>query len=360
MLKCPYCGGRSFHRMDAFNRRCIVCGRSFNVQAADKLSRPPKIRNVHGQPIPEILSRNKYWVFNHQGKADKIIEALDTKYERSEHPNNYIQVKFCFTDYAVWGRTRMLGVMKKQGVERFFIYPHSARPNLINDVMAEWDNITAQFVTAPGHIDVMRTFGYPKPLHAVGWMLCPQKEFEPREQARNILFAPIHPRCDDVDKRANQKTFSILEKLAKQDKIHLTVRYISYLEGSGLEHVEHPNIEYVRGVMNNGYEQIDMADVVVASNTYAYKAVARGVPTVMMGEKSVPEHWLKTPTLFAQNWDKYVDIMAYPFDILDTSDPHRLLERVTKSEYGIKMWKKRMIGEPFCPEKFMEIVESYL
>lgn len=350
---CPYCGSISLRRVNALTRKCLSCSKVFDAHNAMIAERP--------RPPTPPPARSKYWIFNHQGKADRLVEALrDTQYEQSDIPNNYRSVKFVFTDMAAWGRVRRLQQMKSQGVEAFFIYPHSARPNLISDATPEWDGVTAQFVTAPGHTEILKSYRYPKPLHVVGWMLCPLQEFKPREQARNILFAPIHPRCDITDQRVNRKTFSILEKLARQDKIKLTVRYIAYLEGSGLKEVKHPNISYVRGQMDNSYDQLDRADVVVGSNTIAYISVARGVPTVMMAEKSLPEHWLKHPTLFAPNWNKYVDKLAYPLDILETSDPMKLMENAARSDHDILSWKKRMIGEPFCKQTFIETLDRYL
>ena len=348
--RCPKCNSVDVSsRNNAFARVCRHCNYLFDM------------RDTNPKPVIPAQAMREFVVFNHQGKANRLIEALQVAgYTVSPSMTNYRGVRFALTDYAAWGRASQLRRIQRQGVHAFFVYPHSARPNLITDVEPEWDGISAQFVTAPGHVEILQSYGYPKPLHVVGWILCKQREFKPRAQARNVLFAPIHPRCDEVDKMVNRKAFMILSGLAKRDAIRLTVRYIINLEGSGLERVTHPNISYVEGKMNNSYDQIDNADVVVGHNTLAYISVARGVPTVMMADRDIPEHWLKHPTIFARTWKKYADKMAYPLDILRTSNPLKLLERAVKSDYGIQTWRKRMIGKPFDAKLFVKTLEGYL
>jgi len=343
--KCPNCGALHTHRVTVYLRRCRHCLLRFDIR---KITREPGQRT--------------FYVFNHQGKADKMIETL-TRFGYIEHPyqNNFRNVDLILSDYAAFGRQKQLERMQNLGASKFFIYPHAARPNLISDLEPEWEGVTAHFVSAPGHVEIMRSYGYDKPLHVIGWMLCPILPFKPRREARNILFAPIHPRCADSDKRINQATFTILASLARADKIRLTVRHINDLIDSGLSMVSHPNIYYVQGQMDNGYDQLDQADVVVGHQTIAYIAVARGVPTLMMGERQLPTHYMRARRVqYVRNWEKYIDMLAYPFDILETRDPLRLMERATRSDYGIRDWKKRMIGEEFCADQFMQILESYL
>ena len=196
---CPQCGNRRTRRVTVFIRRCPKCLIDFDLRN----------RNVP-------TAQNSFYIFNHQGKADRIVGALrQHEYNQSLSQNNFRGVRFVLSDYAAWGRQKRLQKIARQGVRHFFIYPHSARPNVISDMEPEWEGVTAQFVTTPEHIEILRTYNYPKPLHAVGWMLCTQKPFQPREQAKEILFAPIHPRCDETDKRVNRQAFSILERMAR-------------------------------------------------------------------------------------------------------------------------------------------------
>jgi hypothetical protein len=219
-------------------------------------------------------------------------------------------------------------------------------------------------VVSEEHAEVMRTYGYSKPLHAVGWNLCPIQKFRPRPEPRKVLFAPIHPRCAEIDKNVNKETFKRLLKLAKKDQIELTVRYIKELSGAGLEFVQHPNVHYFQGGLDLDYSQIDETDIVVSHQTFAWTAVARGTPTVMMGE-DMPTHiqrMHREDVEFAQNWDKYQHLIAYPLDILACKprDVWKLLQRAASCDEEIRDWKGRMIGGPFDEEKFMKILEGYL
>ena len=119
-------------------------------------------------------------------------------------------------------------------------------------------------------------------------------------------------------------------------------------------------MKYIRGGLDLSYADMDNADVVVGHQTYAWLAVARGVPTVMMDEE-MPTHTSprKGPSSFAKHWDDYKDLIMYPLDILHTDDPMRLMERAAGSDGDIMEWKQRMIGEAFDPAKFAEVIKGY-
>lgn len=309
--------------------------------------------------LPEL----EYLFYNHHGKGNLFLKALFTdKYRRSGNYSKARALAFIMADQAVLGRRSQLHDFHEAGTGRIFVYPHTARPNLVNDVVPEYENITAQFVATPAHAEVMRAYGYSKPLHAVGWSLCPIEPFKPCPEPRRVLFAPIHPRCADIDKKANRATFQRLLKLAKKDQIELTVRYINELQGAGLDCVEHRNVRYFQGQLDPEYDQIDEHDLIVSHQTFAWIAVARGKPTVMMAE-DMPTHiqMIGGEVQYAKNWNKYHDMIAYPLDILASDDTLGLLRRAGTCEDEIADWKRRMIGdEPFDAERFMEILEGYL
>lgn len=309
-----------------------------------------------------------FMVYNHQGKANAYAKALSERnyFQKpsSTHTANLIGVKFVLTDSDILHRVRNLEKARvKAGVERFFVYGHAARPNLFNDIYPAYPHTTAQFVAAEGHVEIKRRFGYPKPLHVVGWHLCPILPFVPRENPRNILFAPIHPRNADIDKKVNRAAFERLAKLAIEDAIHLTVRYITDLGLSGLDYVQHKNIEYIQGDLYNGPSSDEMtlrADLVVGHQTFAWKAAAMGVPTLMMGEQENPTHIMTNPIRFVNSWDKYKDLLCFPLDILCEDDTMALIKRAANSDEEIRLWKSRMIGKPFDPQLFVSTIESYL
>lgn len=309
------------------------------------------------------IPRDGYLVFNHQNKGGAFVRALkDTDFKYCEDRHDFNRILFVLTDNDIMGRARHLDRLRQNGTKAFFVIPHTARPNLVNDILPWWQHTTAQFVAAEGHIPIMRAYGYDKPLHVIGWNLCPIKPFTPRRSPRSVLYAPIHPRCADVDREVNRRAFEVLKRLAIADDIELTVRYIGSLYESGLKQVQHPNITYTMGSMDQSYDQIDSADVVIGHQTIAYIAVARGVPTVMMAERTLPTHIQRRggEVQFAQHWNEYVDLLAYPYDLLETDDPLGLLNRAVKSDADIADWRRRLIGTQFRKDRFLNHLQKYL
>lgn len=340
---------------------CRACGKFSFIKKQDSTRHSSKIREDVGCDGRSMNGKKGYMVFNHQGKVNKILEAIDTEYIGLDCHSNFRGVYFVLTDTDVLARRDKLEQMRKRGVGRFFVYPHSARPDLVNDIYTEWPFVTAHFVVSKGHVEIMEAFGYSRPLVPIGWTLCPIRKFKPRPEPKNILFAPIHPRCSEIDQQVNQSTFNRLEKLAKAGHINLTVRFINDLSRSGLKRIEHPNIHYTAGHMNQMYEQIDNADVVVAHQTFLYLAVARGVPSVSMAT-DMPTHvqLRNKPVLWARNWKLYEHLVAYPHDILQTPDVLSLLERVVQCDEDIVNWRKRMIGSPFVKSAFLKKLKRFL
>jgi hypothetical protein len=292
---------------------------------------------------------------NHQGKAKMLTDALDTKYTHVTDG----RVTFVLTDSDVLGRRGQLERMKQKGTKRFFVYPHSARPSMINDYYPEWEGTTAQFVVTDYHGDVLREYGYTKPLIPIGWNLSEVRDFQPREKAYNVLFAPIHPRNAPIDRQVNRQTFDRLYKLHQEGAINLTVRYIGIFVDNGIPEKE--DVTYIQGKMDQSTHDMDRADVVIGHQTFAWIAVARGIPCVMMAE-DMPTHFRKRNQEYENvpSWDKVSHLFRYPLDILAENDTIRLLERAVKSDAEIADWKRRMIGEPFDAARFIELVESRL
>lgn len=322
--------------------------------------------------LPKRAERPKtFVVHNHENKANAFIRALwECGWHRSNLTHVGRKVDLFLTDHATTAsRIGTMDDFALMGTERFLVYPHTARPNLVNDIMPESKRVTAHLVSAPGHVDVMRAYGYEKPLHVVGWSLCPIRPFSPKPEPRKVLFAPIHERCAEVDKKANREAFQRLYQLVQSGDIHLTVRYYhaqggSGLPGSGLELVRHPEIEYhCITQLEPDWEQIDQADLVVAHQTFAWLAVARGIPAVMVAE-DMPAHLVpkNQDEKFSKNWRKYQHLLAFPYDLLTCATPDEtlsLLRRAVACDAEISGWKRRMIGEPFDEKAFLNVVEGY-
>jgi hypothetical protein len=304
----------------------------------------------------------KYVLFDHQAKARAFVAALAPKYEavarNADDPRN---IKFVLTDNDVLSRVSRLNALRSAGVSRTFVYPHTARPSIIAAFYDLWPHTTAEFVSTDGHIEIMRRMGNNHKLHAVGWSLCPILPFKPRAHVYNVLFAPIHPRNSKIDRKLNQAVIDKLRPLWETDQIRLTVRYLIPFEGNGIVRVDHPNVVYVEGSAGPAWQQIDEADLVVSHQTFSSLGVARGVPTLMMGE-GTPQHveYRNGVYLEARGWSEYHHLIDYPLDLLAVDDARSLIQRAALTDVDIQDWKRRMIGEPFNPELFVSILESYL
>jgi len=368
-MRCQFCNSpklrflRSMTNVDKYH--CRDCKKTNFVPRDRSEIRIPR-RPAHPSRPPVVpVEYTAFACFNHQGKADKFIDAINRggKYHFVDG-FNYPGTLFVLTDTDMGGRRFKLDKMRNHGTKVFFVYPHAARPDVVNDIFKEWHYTTAHFVSAQGHVEVMEAFGYSRPLEVVGWSLCPIRQFRPRNEPREVLFAPIHPRCSGVDQDVNRGTFERLARLAYDDDIHLTVRFVKNLGESGLEKVEHPNIRYTVGFMNNAFDQIDGADLVVAHQTFLYLAVARGVPAVAMAT-DMPTHiqHRRGPVMWARNWKKYEHLVAFPYDIMQCENKGQtlsLLRRAIQDDAEIADWKRRMIGSPFRRDRFLAKIEKYL
>lgn len=347
--------------------KCQFCisGRAREIGKSQYATRYfcPACRNTFSIAHPVLPVRggviNPFICFNHQGKADALVSALYPKYNQLIEEVYNRKVLFVLTDSDIKGRQRQLEKIKKAGCNLFFVYPHSARPSMINDYYPRWDHTTAQFVVNEYHAEVLLECGYDKPLVGIGWTLCPLREFQPKERARNVLFAPIHPRNAPQDRDVNARTFARLYPHALSGEINLTVRFVGDLLDNGL--AREVGVKYVHGKMNRDYGEIDAADVVIGHQTVAWIAVARGTPTVMMGE-DMPTHFRRHDQKYedVKSWGKVARLFQYPLDVLAENDIMALLNRAVKSDAEIADWRRRMIGKQFDPLKFVEIIESYL
>lgn len=300
------------------------------------------------------------YLIRHQNK-ERLYESaiIDKGYRITEGLKKNMWM--ALIDFDIKGRVPKLEHMRNHfHVKRFFIYPHAARPNMVNDIYPSWCGTTAQFVATETHAEIMKIYGYDKPIHAVGWHLCDLKPFRPTKPI-NVLFAPIHPRMSAVDRNTNRRTFEILREMARKGMINLTMRFINSLELSGLPEEQYPYIKYVLGEQNGTFDMIDKADLVVSTQTFAYLAVARGIPTLMMNESMAPRDFDRKGNIFpAKHWDLYKHLMIYPLDILETPCPYELMIQACESDDVIRKWKINMIGtKMFDKKKFLDSIAKY-
>lgn len=305
-----------------------------------------------------------FFCYNHQRKADSYIAALVSHgWQETRDP---AEARFILTDYLISDdtsrRSKNLEIHKSNGI-KVFLYPHAARPNLFWDFEGQSFPTVAelQFVPAIGHLSIMRAYGFPLPIEVVGWGLSSIRPFRPRSRAKRILFAPIHVNSNGylsgIDKDINAEAFRRVLSLG-DDGVEILVRHIGDLRKIGLWKAG--GVSYIEGDRDLSTFEIDRSDLVVSHQTFAYLAVARGVPTLMMGER-YPTRWGKSDeTLrFPCSWDKYKDELLFPLDILEEA-PEVISREALRSDRAIVTWKRRLIGSTFDPGLFVSIIERRL
>ncbi len=302
----------------------------------------------------------------HKGRAYR--EALERRgYVFTERiTGNKCSAVFLDHDISVagTGRRKQVYMAYEQDIP-LFLYPHSARPNIMYDIWRPWPFTKASFVIAEGHAEVLRRIGYETPIEITGWTYTDIRPFNPgRKHAKlKVLFAPMHPLGSgyliEIDRELN---FQIFKMLINMPEIDLTVRYLGTLEENKLWHC--PRAKYINGKPDGTTAEILQADIVISAYTHAYMAIALGKPLLMMGERTRPHAGNHLWTGWGEQWEKYKEYMEFPFNICDTEfDPDKCLTMMTKAmqkNKKVEDWKKLFIGKPFDTDNFVDRVEAYL
>lgn len=302
----------------------------------------------------------RFFCFNHQGKADMFVSAVvGHGYVQTR---TYHQAIFVLTDADAGPRLAHLQKHHREQ-QKLFIYPHAGRPNILRDIFPEWEHTTAEFVPSRGYAEIIQFLGFTKPVHITGWHLCDIRPFQPRETISKILFAPIHPNANGFlsqrHKMLNAEAFRKLYKFTEAERIELTVRHILSLEQNGL--LKSRNVKYIQGKPDGYYGDIDETDLVISSGTFAYLAVARGVPTIMIAEDELPIYGNREEAItHPRRWNEYKDQIVYPLDILSDQDAAALVGRAAQGSCDIDEWRERMIGNPFNAAQTVQAIETYL
>ncbi len=246
-----------------------------------------------------------------------------------------------------------------------FLYPHSARPNIMYDIWRPWPFTTASFVIAEGHAEVLKRIDYPCPIEITGWTytdILPFRESKPHEKIK-VLFAPIHPLGSgylmNIDAELN---LSVFKTLVNMPDIDLTVRHLGTL---GQNHLwKCPRVKFIEGQPDGTTAEIEQADIVISAFTHAYMTVALGKPLMMMGERTRPHAGNHLWTGWGEQWEKYRDYMTYPFNVCDVvGEPKMALDMMIKAmkfNQSVEDWKKLFIGKKFDGNHFVDLVETYL
>ena len=241
--------------------------------------------------------------------------------------------------------------------EKVFLYPHAPHATYLYDGCFDADpRVTAQFVVSEGVREVYRRIGMTVPTYAVGFPWAELRPFRPADPPRKVLFAPEHPLANgkiNPDTAArNRQVFDALLELG----VELTVRHIMEIERNGLYPAD--SVEFVQAKPDNGTDQIDETDAVVAVGTFAYLAIARGVPTVMFDQSKPlinnnPDGTVWRPA----NWHLYGDYVRYPYDFYDGALGDLLLD-AARGDERIRDWRELFIGPQFDPTAFSRLLNE--
>jgi hypothetical protein len=126
----------------------------------------------------------------------------------------------------------------------------------------------------------------------------------------------------------------------------VTVRYLGDLEANGLWRV--PGVEFVQGKPDNSVHDIDRHDLVVGKETFAWMAVARGVPTIMFGQEHSPED--DEGRVQVKNWERYRDLVRFPFDLSD-GPVEDVAVRASSDAVVVNAWRDEWIGRPLTVDR---------
>ena len=302
-------------------------------------------------------------IHDHQHKSDAYRQALaDAGYLFTDR-ENVNGLRFYLSD-GDWDSRKYLDDARSRNIP-VFLYPHAARPMVIYDGCVKPRPVTAMFTQAPGGKALMEKIGYPYPVEVSGWAFCEVRPFAPITEIGRILFAPIHANgngyLNRIDKDINRRTYERLFAFCKNWGAELSVRYIDSLEKCGLDGVEVEDfVEMHKGKKNNSTLDIETADIVVSHQTFAWMAVALGIPTVMMAEDVPPRSGNSDESFcFVEHWDDYKADLMFPLDIL-AEDPETVIGKACAGYSAVEDWKARLIGEPFDGPAFVAKLESYL
>jgi hypothetical protein len=291
----------------------------------------------------------KVMVLDHQGKSRAISEALVARGCELVGDPQVADVVLIDHDVPSHGKLPYAEACVAAG-GRAFIYPHGAGSGL----MAMWDGlfpispaISGVVAPGPGHAEVARRYGYPHPVHDIGWTLCELRPRRRPERIEHVLFAAQHPKGDghlsDWKLARNRDIFDRL--LATP--VRLTVRHIHSLEANGIPRV--PEVEYVVGQFDDlagQLAQIDAADVVVSDrSTFSSLAIARGVTTIMFDSTVIAKDLDRNHT--TDHIHRYREYIRYPFEAEDGVDIWELMNAAARDEDRVGEWRGRFIGGPF-------------
>ena len=296
-------------------------------------------------------------IANHQDKADALIHAITAAGHEIVLSNPDILLIDFDGPFVHYPKT--IERAYEQGAE-VYLYSHGGHPITAWDgIWTPSDRVSAYLAQTPGQKRVMEAYGYPYPIHVIGWHYSELLPFE-KTPAKKVLFAPWHPQGTgwliDEGKEANERIF---RQLLRMPDIELTCRFVFRLEDNRIPFVEGVRYEKSDRTLTGAIASIKAADVVVSYGTLAYLAVALGKPTIMYGQDCHPyDGYSEATKCYVKSWEKYKDIMHYPHDGSRLGDigMYYLLKQGCLVE--ATKWRQEFIGEAFDASAFVALLEK--
>jgi len=225
-----------------------------------------------------------FLLFNHQNKGDPYRDALlKSGWRTTSKDPDIVLVDREWTIINDGSPRKFLTSFL--GSSRLVVYPHSVLPPWWYDGLVKiHPGVKVVIVVGPGQADVMYKIDPGIRTVVSGWPYCPQKVFKRPGRVGRVLFAPIHPSGKLLRPEAREANERIMKDLVRMlgsgllDQV--IIRFIGDKETQGISKFNHPKIGWRRGSPNGSYEEIDVADLVIAEGFFMYLSVARGRPTI--------------------------------------------------------------------------------
>jgi hypothetical protein len=300
----------------------------------------------------------RFLLYDHQGKGAPIGRALVSQGHAAMTLLAEADLLLIDHEHFDGGRLRLIRECHARGIP-VVIYPHGAAPQVAYDGCQEVSpHVTALLVPAEGHRQVFERFDYPHPVHVIGWHFCPLGPLAaPKGKIEHVLYAPGHPWYDGRSHHSSERIANeaIFTAFCRLDVPRKTVRYFGEPYPNGIDDLGRKEIRFVESDLSIDWTEIDEADVVIATGTYAYLALARGKPVVWFGQNRVSS---EDGQRLAEKWDCYADLMRYPLDAFDAP----LAQQVARAANGashreqIEQFRRTFIGRELDPVELARLL----
>jgi hypothetical protein len=296
-----------------------------------------------------------------QGKSYRFSDIL-VKHGHNVLPPDANALDCLLIDFDAHPRHEKLIEKCVAGGGKALLYQHGAMPMISWDGLWEPSNRISAFITQSlGSKAVMQMYGYPHPIHAVGWYYGEQRAWSSASKLSGVLFAPWHPHGNGYLRperaEANRRALDILLTAKRYERFDLTVRHIGTLKQNGLDgYSRYKSIDWQPSnkAVQSSIEAIDNADLVVSLGTFAYLAVSRGIPTVFYGQDHTPgEGYSEDMWRPVKSFELYRSFVRYPYD-LEQHGWEAAEEALTMEPLE---WRNRFIGPPVDGKHFCELIE---